>query len=216
MKKTILGILIGVLLIAATLTFVMAAKPTEFQNGLEVNWRDTSCATIQDGGIHESDGVTDVTTGFNDWGYNYQAHMFSGDYCDAYHNAEWCQEYAGTNLIMKWNDAWLSNEDCSGDGKLDRPTSYKGSGAWETNHMSGSYEQGGQTCHWTDFVKIVAVPTSAYLSSGTWYTDSSMETEIGPAIWGDFAIIEEVYNDPCAGYHGVLINPTAPTGFGFY
>ena len=46
----------------------------------------------------------------------------------------------------KWNDAWLSNKDCDGDGLLDRHyglDSYRGSGAWLTNHQSGEYEVDG-------------------------------------------------------------------------
>ena len=66
----------------------------------------------------------------------------NGGYCDAYRNASWCQAYKDVNLLMKWNDAWLSNKDCGGDGLLDRHyglASYIGSGAWTTNHQSGAY-----------------------------------------------------------------------------
>ena len=34
-----------------------------------------------------------------------------------------------------------------------------------------------------------------------WYAFDG--TEIGPVIWGAFAIIQEVENDPCAGIHGI-------------
>jgi hypothetical protein len=76
----------------------------------------------------------------------------------------------GDSLMMKWNDAWLSNQDCDGDGKLDRhygyPT-YRGSGAWLTNHQSGTYvDTDGKTERWTHFMKIVAVPLDAMLISG--------------------------------------------------
>lgn len=40
--------------------------------------------------------------------------------------------------------------------------------------------------------------------------------EIGPAIWGEFAIIQEVYNDTGTGDHGVLYKSPASPGFGFY
>jgi hypothetical protein len=119
--------------------------------------------------------------------------------------------------MMKWNDAWLSNKDCDGDGLLDRHygyPSYIGSGAWLTNHMAGEYEAEGQTCKWNYFVKIVAAPADAYKSVGIWYTADGVE--IGPVIWGEFAIIQEVSNDPCMGDHGILYNSEAPTGFGFY
>jgi len=163
----------------------------------------SDCVSIQDGMLQTSDGLV-ITTGYDQWGYNYQGHMFNGFYCDAYRDAEWCQPYKDVSLIMKWNDAWLSNQDCDGDTLLDRHygyASYRDSGAWVTNHQSGSYEMNGVTCNWTDFVKIVAAPADATLTGSIWYNASGVE--IGPAIWGEFAIIQEVYNDPCEGYHGL-------------
>ena len=118
---------------------------------------------------------------------------------------------------MKWNDAWLSNKDCDGDGKLDRHydyPSYIGSGAWETNHQWGSYEEDGETYNWNYFTKIVAAPADAYVDGGIWYTADG--TEIGPVLWGEFATIFEVYNDQGTGEHGVYYNAPAPTGFGYY
>ncbi len=112
--------------------------------------------------------------------------------------------YADDNdLQMKWNDAWLSNKDCDGDGLLDRHfgfDSYIGSGAWLTNHMSGEYEVNGEICSWNYFVKIVAAPADAYVDGDYWYAVDG--TEIGEVIWGEFAIIQVVSNDPCAGEHG--------------
>jgi hypothetical protein len=35
------------------------------------------CTTIQDGTLLTSDGEV-ITTGYDQWGYNYQAHMFNG------------------------------------------------------------------------------------------------------------------------------------------
>ena len=95
---------------------------------------------------------------------------------------------------MKWNDAWLSNQDCDHDGKLDRHyglATYIGSGAWLTNHQN---YQGSDGNYYNYFVKIVAVPSSATKVSGIWLTSSGQV--IGPAIWGEFAIIQEVTNDP--------------------
>jgi hypothetical protein len=163
------------------------------------------CATIQDGTLYTSDGNL-ITVGFDSWGYNYQARLFNGFYCDAYRDAGWCQEWANDHLAMKWNDAWLSNKDCDGDGLLDRHfgfDSYIGSGAWLTNHMSGEYEgEDGEICKWNYFVKIVAAPADGYAENSIWY--SADGEEIGPAIWGEFATIQEVSNDPCAGMHGLL------------
>jgi hypothetical protein len=310
MKK---GILVVMMLVMASM-LVSAAKPTK-------------CTTIQDGTLLASDGTT-IMTGYDQWGYNYQAHMFNGGYCDAYRDAAWCQPWAEDYVIMKWNDAWLSNNDCDNDNLLDRhygfPT-YIGSGAWLTNHISGTYEgvgtdywdvtgtyvinvewlgndypetlvltqvgeditgvsldtippgsfftvydgsvignviniyanrgslivhmegtialdgtmsgtwhddtgqlgfrtgtwetttggaSGYQVCYWSDFYKIVAAPADATKLDGVWYTADGVE--IGTVIWGEFAIIQEVYNDPCSGFNGIAYNGEAPTGFGFY
>jgi len=177
------------------------------------------CTKIQDGELYTSDGNL-ILPGYDDWGYNYQAHMFNGYYCDAYRDAGWCQPYKDIRLIMKWNDAWLSNEDCDGDGLLDRHygySSYIGSGAWLTNHQSGTctyVDNKGKerTGKWTYFVKIVAVPEGAHCQDGIWYTADGVE--IGPDIWGAFAIIQEVSNDPCLGEHGILYKSPAGPGFG--
>lgn len=174
----------------------------------------TNCATIQGGTIKNSAGET-INTGYDKWGYNYQAQMFNGKYCDAYRDANWCQAYKNDNLIMKWNDAWLSSMDCDNDGLLDRHygySSYRGSGAWLTNHQSGTYTLNGKKCKWTYFVKIIAAPTDATLSSGVWY--SADNVEIGPAIWGDFAVIQEVINDPCNGQKGLSYKSFDHSGFG--
>lgn len=90
-----------------------------------------------------------------------------------------------------------------------------------TNHQSGTYtlvvDGVEETFHWTYFVKIVAAPASAVLcASNTAYWCTADGTEIGPAIWGPFAIIQEVYNDPGAGYHGIQYRSPANPGFGFY
>jgi len=172
-------------------------------------WADKpgGCVTIQDGTLQTTDGEL-ILPGYDQWGYNYQAHMFNGTYCDAYRDAAWCQPYKDVSLIMKWNDAWLSNKDCDGDGILDRhygSASYIGSGAWLTNHMSG----GKGKDSWTYFVKIVAAPADAYASGGIWYTAGG--AEIGPVIWGSFAIIQEVES----GEGVIYLSPLGP-GFGKY
>lgn len=277
---------------------VEAAKPTS-----------DGCKTIQSGELIDSMG-SPITLGYDKWGYNYEAHMFNG----WYDNASRTENVAtsGDRLMMKWNDAWLSNKSCDDDYILDRHLgypSYIDSGAWLTNHASGTYEsltqytsditgtyefnilytgnsynydvelvQSGdlvtgtltdtylpalypdkdlpvtgsvigndivlevvypgpswgtrtyegvvdkfgaiigswsddgtdgangtwstvgatvdyKTCEWTDFVKIVAVPSSADPIDETWFDENGIE--IGPVIWGQFAIIQEVSSDPC-------------------
>ena len=226
MKQKFIIVLIVILAVLLTTTLVFAAKPTEFDSqGNEKGWEESSsvCTTIQDGTLTTSDGEF-LTTGFSEWGYNYQGHLFNGMYCN-YHPIyrpdgpyyDWCLEnYGDVKLNMKWNDAWLSNEDCYGDGLLDRHygfDSYIGSGAWTTNHMWGSYEDGGQICDWYYFVKIVAAPADAYVNeAGLWV--GADETIIGPSIWGEFAIIQEVNNDPCAGAHGLEYSSPDHNGLG--
>lgn len=197
------------------------------------------CTTLKDGILTYSTGHylsgQPLKVGFDAYGYNYQAHLFNGSYANVYLGRDgfppyegddaaylaanptvvghWAWPYRSVTLNMKWNDAWLSNKDCSTDGVLDRHygfSSYIGSGAWETNHQSDIADG----VHWTYFVKIVAAPASATMTGGTWYTADG--SEIGPDIWGEFATIQEVYNDPAAGAHGILYKSPTNPGFGFY
>ena len=208
MKKRVLFLLTLVVLMVFTTVVLAADKPPDPPGGKK------GCTTIQSGTLLASDG-TMIETGYDGWGYNYQAHLFNGGYCDAYRDAAWCQEWKDDNLSMKWNDAWLSNMDCDGDGLLDRqgglPT-YIGSGAWLTNHQSGEYEVDGKVCKWNYFVKIIAVPEDATLTDGIWYNADVVA--IGAEIWGSFAIIQEVWNDPCAGIHGLQIISPDHAGLG--
>lgn len=297
--KKILGVLLSLAFVAVFAPQVIAAKPVN------------SCATIKEGTITDATG-NPIKLGYDTWGYNYQARMFNGWYDNASRPAE--PETSGDWLMMKWNDAWLSNKDCDGDNKLDRHygfPSYIGSGAWLTNHAKGTYESTTQyssdvtntykfdilysgnhyyyqvelvqsgdsvtgtltdnylpaqypdkdlpvsgtvsgnsivlnivypgpswgtrtyvgtidgsgfmsgtwsddgtdyasgtwstsegnattiyaTCEWSDFVKIVAVPSDATVVADKWISADGVE--IGPVIWGQFAIIQEVSDDPC-------------------
>ena len=204
MKRILILTLALVLLLGLIATPVMAGKPD----------KDDGCITIQDGVLTTKDGTL-LTTGYDQYGYNYQAHIFNGFYGNYSRPATLVTE--GTWLVMKWNDAWLSNKSCDGDPLLDRHygyDSYIGSGAWCTNHQRGSYlGDDGKTHKWNYFVKIVAAPADAYRigppNTGIWYTADG--TEIGTDIWGQFAIIQSVYNDPYDGYHGAeYISPSGP------
>ncbi len=171
------------------------------------------CVTIQDGTLVNS-ADDPIETGYDVWGYNYQAHMFNGGYCDSYRDAAWCEPYADIDLMMKWNDAWLSNKDCNNDSLLDRhfgDDTYIGSGAWLTNHQSGKVAVNGKLRKWTYFIKIVAAPEGATSDGDFWSVGG---IELGPVIWGDFAIIQQVSNDPSLGEHGVLYKSPIGPGFG--
>jgi hypothetical protein len=206
-----------------------------------------TATTIKDGVLTYAAGHylagQPLKTGYDIFGYNYQAHMFNGSYANVYLGRDglppyegddaaylaahpeaagkWYWPYRTVTLQMKWNDQWLSNQDQDGDGKLDRhygyPT-YVGSGAWETNHMSDSFvvtvNGKDKTAHWTSFTKIVAVPSDATLAGGYWYDGDGIE--MGAEIWGAFATIQDVYNNPFEGVTGKqYVSPAGP-GFGQY
>ncbi len=179
MRKITIGLVIAAVILA------LLAVPVMAKGG-------DSGVTIQDGLLtyspsHYLHGQP-LKVGYDIYGYNYQAHMFSGSYANIYLGGEgfppyegdtaaylaqypaakfkWYWPYRDDQVIMKWNDAWISNKDCNGDGKLDRPSdnggSYIGSGAWETNHQSGS-EGGddGKVRRWTYFGERESVPAYA-------------------------------------------------------
>ena len=157
----------------------------------------STCVTISDGILTDSYGNL-LVMGYDQFGYNYQGHMFNGTYdsVDRILDGKYwgsTGDYVDDTLIMKWSDDWLSNKDCDGDGKLDRGTSGISLG-WETNHVIGDYDSDGDgidDAHYTYFVKIV------------W---------VGPGgdLWGQYTIIQEVYNDPLGGYHGLQYKVDQP------
>ena len=242
MKSKGTTLLLIVVLLALLPFTAMADRPVKTDSlGNEIAWEHGLCPKIQDGGLLYSTGhylyPEPLTTGFDLYGYNYQGHFFKGSYANVYlggagfppydgdddaYLAEnpaaalhWAWPWRDVRLEMKWNDAWLSNVDCDDDGKLDRHygfDSYIGSGAWETNHMYGEYEQDGRVCQWNYFVKIVAVPADAVTVDGVWYNDDGIE--IGPVIWTQFAVIQQVENDPCAGIHGLQYSSPDHNGLG--
>ena len=79
--------------------------------------------------------------------------------------------------------------------------------------MSATYpDADGNECKWVYFIKIVAAPSDANNVGGIWFDADG--NQIGPAIWGSFAIIQSVYNDPCSGATGLeYLSPVGP-GFG--
>lgn len=119
--------------------------------------------------------------------------------------------YKNLWLVMEWNDAWLSNKDCGKDGTsaLNTPDTlidrhygfpgYKGSGAWLTNEISGKHNYKTTECQAYAYTEMMAVPSTAKpcaLDSTLW-CESDSTTVIGPAIWGDFAIVQEEQINSC-------------------
>jgi hypothetical protein len=185
MKKLLLGAVIATLF---AFMFVSAPEPVFAQAA--------GCAKIKDGSITASTGET-LTQGYDQYGYNYQAHMFNGTYDSVDRTLDgkyWGSDgdYTDDSLIMKWSDNWLSNLDCNGDHKLDRDGNTGISKGWTTNLVEGDYLDGiGDSHHYTYFVKIVF--------------DGGVSCQAGEStcLWGLYAIVEEIYNDPFGGYHGV-------------
>ena len=173
----------------------------------------SQCPKIKDGQISDNLGIP-ITLGYDQFGYNYQAHMFNGTYdsVDRVLDGKYWDstgDYVDDSLIMKWSDEWLSNLDCDHDGKLDRglnPRTGQSTGTsmgWLTNQVEGDYIADGDSHHYTYFAKIV-------FDNGAACSGSSPT-----CLWGSYSSIEEVYNDPHGGYHGVNRSTLAkPAGFG--
>ncbi|NLX36382.1 MAG: hypothetical protein GXY68_06820 [Chloroflexi bacterium] len=93
-------------------------------------------------------------------------------------------------LDIKWNEAYRARTDCDGNGWFDRhpgSSSYMGTGAWYTNHVSGVYL--GQS--YRSFSKVVAVPADAVLAGGLWYAADGRELgyavpDVAPGMAGVF------------------------------
>lgn len=187
-----LGIAIGVwaVWLAGGSHWTVAAQNNQSKKG---------CATIQTGTLHDSLG-NPLVVGYDQFGYNYQAHEFNGTYDSSdrvLDGTYWGStgDWVDDHLQMKWSDDWLSSVDCNGDGKLDRGADAGGtSQGWLTNHVVGDYDSDGdgtQDAQFTDFVKIVWVGP-------------------GGSLWGEYEITQEVYNDPAGGFHGLLSRMPSP------
>jgi len=177
----------------------------------EVNGKNNKatekCTTIQSGEIMDKEGEI-IKVGYDNFGYNYQAQIYSGVfYPDT--DPDWY-------LVMKWNDAWLSKQDCDGDGMLDSRygyDTYRGSGAWVTYKWTTTYVDSDENeCKYYEFYKVIAVPVDAYLKNDYWYNTN--ETEIGKKIFSDFAIVQYIVNDPCNGISGVQYKSPDHPGLG--
>ena len=195
--KRFLSLVIAIVMVMTVVSPVLADKPVGFDpvTGAETAWSNSGCAKIQDGTIGDSAG-NPITVGFDEFGYNYQAHLFVGTYDTSDRVADgkyWGStvDYADDALQMKWSDEWLSNVDCDNNKKLDRGLvngiSTGLSRGWLTNHVNGDYIDANEVSqHYTYFVKI------GYVGAGG-------------SLWGTFDIFEEVYNDPAGDYHGVSV-----------
>ncbi len=222
--KTLIATILAVTLLVTLSGVALAAKP------------DNNCTTIKDGILTYSTGhyLEDepIPVGYDIFGYNYQAHMFNGYYCNAYLGrvgfppyegdaeaylaanptaaSHWTWPYRDVQLMMKWSDTWLSNKDCNDDGKLDRgyacdPDNANSSaceGAWLTNHQRGTDEDG----NWTYYVKIVCPPGGVVDED----VDGIDDNTGAPTIWGGYIVLQRVDSGEGA------TNYAQPVGFGAY
>lgn len=173
-----------------------------------------ACVKIQSGLLTDANG-NPITLGYDQYGYNYQAHMFNGLY-DNYSRPIQPITTGDVNLMMKWSDDWLANQSCDNDLKLDRGLNAKTGVAtgtsmgWLTNHMEGDCQtSGGDSIHVTYFVKVVYDAGAACGASSP------------SCLWGVYSVIEEVGEDPtngvCLGLHGLNRDSLiTPAGFGYW
>ncbi|GAG22444.1 unnamed protein product, partial [marine sediment metagenome] len=85
-------------IILAILIMLVASMATANAGGNKDFW------TIQSGEITDSNGDP-LTVGYDQYGYNYQAHIFNGFY-ENYARPDTPVTESDTQLQMKWNDAW--------------------------------------------------------------------------------------------------------------
>ena len=161
-----------------------------------------ACVTIQQGTLVYQSGYLagyPLQVGVDPYGYNYQAHSYNGSYFNAYANGSGLPPYNGDDT------AYLS---------------YVGSGAWLTNHNGWEVTVGKHGKQANEFIKIVAIPATAvvgapasYFGEQTVYVDNKV---MGDQLWGEFAVIQYVLNDPSNGDHGLRLKSEANAGFGFW
>ncbi len=160
MLKKITFITLLLFLVLSTTTVVLADKPP--QDEIPGN---------RYGVVNE--------TGFDEFGYNRNAHIYNGTY------GEWCMEKVGDEksclanygdywndkLIMKWNEEWdRGNEQKWANGPY---------GAWLSNHGNGKLPDGSGESY---FVKIVWVGPC---------NDGTNLPEGSSCVWDQFAVIME-------------------------
>ncbi len=180
------------------------------------------CATIQDGTIKASTGEI-ITMGYDEFGYNYQSRIFNGRYCD--YDRVIGGDYCEVDLIMKWNDAWLSNKDCDGDNELDRHYgygSYIGSGAWLTNHQWGTYWS--LIGDWVlEFyfkgsppvsVHDMTITDDSFTGTGVWLDDPNFTWAVEGIMEGNIVDFIVTYLTPSGaeGFEVVVTGTIAPDG----
>ena len=136
--------------------------------------------------------------GFNTYGYNYTARIFSGSADGVDKNMDgkvWGDStYANDHLVMKWNSAW---DACNASGNNSEAAC---AGAWVTNEWNGMVPGGSSE---TEHVKIIWV--GATLQSSPYWVDG------GTPIWDNYEILMD--QGMANGVHNVYTF-TTPNGLG--
>lgn len=131
----------------------------------------SKCASVNDSQLYYKNGGylnnQKISTGFNEFGYNYGSGSFNGNYYNfilvqsesplppfiddektylarnSGATGEWSWQFRDVKLSVNWNESFLSSKDCNKDGFLDRASdssgSYLGTDAWVTMHADGKY-----------------------------------------------------------------------------
>ena len=95
-KNTLFGVMVAVMLLGAGVTVgrmysVATKEPVRVLAEKTDKPENEKCVSIKDGGLKTMDSE-DVIVGFNDQGYNYQAKIFKGKFCDVYSGDGDCDE----------------------------------------------------------------------------------------------------------------------------
>ena len=145
--------------------------------------------------------------GFDEYGYNYNARLFNGLGANSDRSFEpegycWGAYVGDSHLVMKWSKEW--DEARFGGGEF-------GPGCWENNVWIGKYTgSDGEEHTWSYYCLIVWIGTEE-------------PPEGAVPIWGSFAIIHQVWNDPFGEcpYTDIFVAPdeqfvAQPAGPGAY
>ena len=117
MKRISIILILVVIATIVSTTIALADKPVDFDpEGNEVAWKEVapSCVKIQDGILtysagHYLEGEL-LMTGYDEYGYNYQGHMYKGSYANVYLGGAGFPPYLGDDeTYLAENPAAASN-----------------------------------------------------------------------------------------------------------
>ena len=164
----------------------------------------TSCATIKDGTIKAATGET-ITTGTDQFGYNYQAHSFNGTYDGLDRNLDGLY-YGAVGRLRRRQHRHEVERQLARQRRLQQATASSTVGSLtaslvvlasagrRTTSLATTLGADGEQHDYTIFEKIEYVGA-------------------GGSLWGGYEVTQSVVNDPYAGLDGVQSKVSSP-GFG--